>query len=119
MDRGQPYSHNGPDGPGSSVPSDSLPPRPHLKPSIPPTIDVPSYTAFQAQPPGIGISSPVRRKPLPPSAASTRPRPPPLSSGGKVVAIGEEDSANHPPRAPWLPTPTSGSPILIARDLDQ
>ena len=116
MDRGQPYNHNGP---GPDPPSSSLPTRPYVKPSIPSTINVPSYTAFQVQTPGTGISSPVRRKPLPPSAAATKPRPPPLSSGGKVAAVGEEDSADHPPRAPWLPTPTGGSPILIARDLDQ
>ena len=116
MDRGQPYNHNGSD---SGPPANSLPSRPYLKPSVPSTIDVPSYPAFQAQAPGTGISSPVRRKPLPPSAASTKARPPPLSSGRKVVAAGEEDSANHPPRAPWLPTPISGSPVFIARDLDQ
>ncbi len=116
MDRGQPYQHNGP---GRDPSSTSLTTRPYLRPSIPSTVDVPSFTAFQAQAPRTSISSPVRRKPLPPSASPAKPRPLPLSSGGKVVAVGEEDSADHPPGVPWLPTSTSGSPLLVARDLDQ
>ncbi|MCJ1306340.1 hypothetical protein MMC08_009160, partial [Hypocenomyce scalaris] len=99
-----------------------------LKQSIPKQIDVPSFSAFQAQTPRV-TASPVRRKPLPATASPVLPQ---LSSGGAVVAVGEDESNDHPntstyvddppPTAhyiPWLPTLSTGSPPLVVRDLDQ
>ena len=91
-------------------------PTARLKPSIPSRIDVPSFSAFQAQTPR--VDSPLRRKPLPSSAA-----PRGLSSGGTVVAVGEgefEDQRHSTPvTAPWLVKQTRDSPPLTVRDLDQ
>lgn len=101
---------------------------PRLKHSIPKQIDVPSFSSFQAQTPRV-TDSPVRRKPLPATASPVLPQ---LSSGGAVVAVGEEESSGHPynsaylgdppPTAhhvPWLPTLSAGSHTLLVRDLDQ
>ena len=101
---------------------------PRLKHSIPKQIDVPSFSSFQAQTPRV-TASPVRRKPLPATASPILPQ---LSSGGAVVAVGEDESSGHlynstylhdpPPTAhhvPWLPTHATGSPTLLVRDLDQ
>lgn len=101
---------------------------PRLKQSIPKQIDVPSFSSFQAQTPRV-TDSPVRRKPLPATASPVLPQ---LSSGGAVVAVGEEESDglpynsayldDPPPTAhhvPWLPTLSTGSHTLLVRDLDQ
>ncbi|MCJ1400191.1 hypothetical protein MMC11_003395 [Xylographa trunciseda] len=99
-----------------------------LKAGKPARIDIPSFSAFQAEPKAT-TASPVRRKPLPPSA-SPSPRLPSLSSGGRVVAVGEA-SDQHPkdnkPRVPPLTTShrlpwqaqSTASPTLLVRDLDQ
>ncbi|KAI4276127.1 MAG: hypothetical protein LQ337_002708 [Flavoplaca oasis] len=106
--------------------SDPRLPSPRLKPSIPANVPVQSFSTFQAHPPH--APSPVRRKPLPPSASVVSPKVPPLSTGGKVVAVGDEDpdhqSTSSPfapsfPRLPWRTTPATSSPPLVVRDLDQ
>lgn len=99
-----------------------------------PPIEVPSFSAFQAQTSRVNVPSPVRRKPLPASASPTlsRPRvPKPLSTGGQVVAVGvQELTVEHPKRSsaedstllqrrPPAPTNSVPSPELIVRDLDQ
>ncbi|KAI4164785.1 MAG: hypothetical protein LQ342_001760 [Letrouitia transgressa] len=88
-----------------------------------------TFTTIQSQSPNPNVPSPVRRKPLPPSATPATPSLPPLSTGGRVVAVGEEDPDDRarspslgqsPFRVPWLPTPTqSSSPPFVVRDLDQ
>ncbi|MCJ1394027.1 hypothetical protein MMC18_006905 [Xylographa bjoerkii] len=99
-----------------------------LKAGKPAPIDIPSFSAFQAEPKAT-TASPVRRKPVPPSA-SPSPRVPTLSSGGRVVALGEASDQHHsdnkskaPPlttshRLPWQ-AQASASPTLLVRDLDQ
>ncbi|KAL8955497.1 MAG: hypothetical protein Q9193_006680, partial [Seirophora villosa] len=102
-------------------------PSPQLKPSVPANIPIQSFSAFQAHNPNISSPSPVRRKPLPSSASVLSPRLPPLSTGGKLVAVGEEDPdeqrASSPfaqsfPRLPWRTAPAASSPPLVVRDLD-
>ncbi|KAL8781892.1 MAG: hypothetical protein Q9203_000856 [Teloschistes exilis] len=111
----------------SSSSSDPRLPSPRLKPSIPANIPVQSFSAFQANTRQVNGPSPVRRKPLPSSASIHSPKVPPLSTGGKVIAIGEEDpddlSTSSPfgqsfPRFPWKTAPASSSPPLVVRDLD-
>ncbi|KAI4097289.1 MAG: hypothetical protein LQ344_000388 [Seirophora lacunosa] len=103
-------------------------PSPQLKPSVPANIPIQSFSAFQAHNPNINSPSPVRRKPLPSSASVLSPRLPPLSTGGKLVAVGEEDPdeqrasppfAHSFPRLPWRTAPAASSPPLVVRDLDQ
>lgn len=103
-------------------------PSPRLKPSIPAHVPVQSFTAFQAHNPNINGPPPVRRKPLPSSASLLSPKVPPLSTGGKLVAVGEEDPderrTSSPfsqsfPRLPWRTAPAASSPELVVRDLDQ
>ncbi|MCJ1450403.1 hypothetical protein MMC28_000734 [Mycoblastus sanguinarius] len=66
----------------------------------------------------------VPRKPVPSSASSATatsklpPILPPISSGGFVVAVGEEDFSDYT-KPPPLSRPIPNSPPLIARDLDQ
>lgn len=99
-----------------------------------PPIEVPSFSAFQAQTSRVNVPSPVRRKPLPVSAspALSRPRvPKPLSTGGQVVAVGLEELTIQPSkrssaedftsvqRGPHAPLNSVPSPELIVRDLDQ
>lgn len=99
-----------------------------------PPIEVPSFSAFQAQTSRVNVPSPVRRKPLPASASPTLSRsrvPKPLSTGGQVVAVGvQELTVEHPKRSsaedftslqrgPPAPTNSVPSPELIVRDLDQ
>ena len=105
-----------------------------LKASRPVQIDVPPFPSVplsQIQKSKVNVASPVRRKPLPPSALSS-PSIPTFSTGGIAVAVGEEEGQDRhhpktghmkaPPspseRIPWLPTPSS-SPLLVLRDLDQ
>ena len=94
----------------------------------PAQIDVPSFSTFQAQGSMTGTASPVRRKPLP-TSASPSTQVPRLSSGGRLVAVGEDLEEQSrlvkpktpkitPNRPPWLPQSTS-SPTLVPRDLDQ
>lgn len=94
---------------------------PRLKP-------VQSFPTFQAHNPNINGPSPVRRKPLPSSASIHTPKVPPLSTGGKLVAVGEEDPDDQPSsspfaqsfaRLPWRNAPATSSPPLLVRDLDQ
>lgn len=108
--------------------------RAHANPVPFPPIEVPSFSAFQAQTSRVNVPSPVRRKPLPASASPTlnRPRvPKPLSTGGQVVAVGVEELTVEPPkrssaenftlvqRGQPAPTNSIPSPELIVRDLDQ
>ncbi|MCJ1382186.1 hypothetical protein MMC17_005298 [Xylographa soralifera] len=98
-----------------------------LKTGKPARIDIPSFSAFQAEPKAT-TASPVRRKPVPPSATPS-PRLPSLSSGGRVVAVGEisdqhlkDNKSRVPPlttshRLPWQAQSTA-SPTLLVRDLD-
>ena len=93
-----------------------------------PKLDLPFFSNSQASSQPANGASPVKRKPLPPSA-STLPLRPSLSTGGQVVAIGEEDSDETPTlhqpstssnkKAPWLSSPAAASPPLLPRDLDQ
>lgn len=72
---------------------------------------------------------PVKRKPVPSSASSLKGRVPSLSSGGVVVAVGEEDTGDYKPTdpnrqsflqgPPALLPPSIISPPLQVRDLDQ
>ncbi|KAL8701038.1 MAG: hypothetical protein Q9224_000690 [Gallowayella concinna] len=103
-------------------------PSPRLKPSIPANLPIQSFSTLHAQTPHLNAPSPVRRKPLPSSASIVSPKIPPLSTGGRVVAVGEEDPGDQPqsspfapsfPRLPWRAAPATGSPPLVARDLDQ
>ncbi|MCJ1284768.1 hypothetical protein MMC26_004104 [Xylographa opegraphella] len=99
-----------------------------LKTGKPARIDIPSFSAFQAEPKAT-TASPVRRKPVPPSATPS-PRLPSLSSGGRVVAVGEisdqhltDNKSRVPPltsshRLPWQ-AQSAASPTLLVRDLDQ
>lgn len=113
--------------PDASPSSDPRLPSPRLKPSIPANIPVQSFSAFQAHTPHVNGPSPVRRKPLPSSASVYSPKLPALSTGGRVVAVGEEDPddqlrsspfAQSFGRLPWR-TPAANSPPLVIRDLDQ
>lgn len=71
----------------------------------------------------------VKRKPVPSSASPLIGRVPPLSSGGVVVAVGEDDLGDYNPGdrnpqsflqdPPPLPPPSVASPPLQVRDLDQ
>ncbi|KAL8929823.1 MAG: hypothetical protein Q9208_000967 [Pyrenodesmia sp. 3 TL-2023] len=99
-----------------------------LKPSVPADVPVQSFSAFQAHNPNINGHSPVRRKPLPSSASILSPKVPPLSTGGRLVAVGEEDPDEQRPSSafgqsfphlPWRTAPAASSPPLVARDLDQ
>lgn len=98
--------------------------------SKPSMINAPSFSSHPAK---VNGASPVRRKPVPSSAsiapADSGPRQP-LSSGGLVVAVGEEDTydntkpfkadkSNPSHRVPWLPSPSASSPEIVVRDLDQ
>ncbi|KAL8649787.1 MAG: hypothetical protein Q9210_004192 [Variospora velana] len=103
-------------------------PSPRLKPSVPVNVPIQSFSAFQAHNPNINSPSPVRRKPLPSSALALSPRVPPLSTGGTLVAVGEEDPheqrTSSPfgqsfPRLPWRTAPAASSPPLVVRDLDR
>ncbi|KAL8948990.1 MAG: hypothetical protein Q9222_004861 [Ikaeria aurantiellina] len=114
--------------PNASPSSDPRLPSPRLKPSIPANIPVQSFSAFQAHTPKVNGPSPVRRKPLPSSASVKSPNLPSLSTGGKVVAVGEEDPDEHSKsspfvpsfaRLPWRTAPSADSPPLVVRDLDQ
>lgn len=78
----------------------------------------------------VPIAEPVRRKPLPSSASTTSPataqRLPSLSTGGIVVAVGEDEPIDYNPNRqsfladpPPLDRPLASSPTLVARDLDQ
>ncbi|KAL8816753.1 MAG: hypothetical protein Q9223_004293 [Gallowayella weberi] len=103
-------------------------PSPRLKPSIPANLAVQSFSALHPHTPQVNTPSPVRRKPLPSSASIVSPKIPLLSTGGRVVAVGEEDPDDQPqpspfahsfPHLPWRTAPATGSPPLVARDLDQ
>ncbi|KAL8936281.1 MAG: hypothetical protein Q9211_004264, partial [Gyalolechia sp. 1 TL-2023] len=103
-------------------------PSPRWKPSRPANLSVQSFSAFQAHNPNITGPSPVRRKPLPSSASVLTPKVPPLSTGGKLIAVGEEDPDDQPgaspfaqslARLPWRTAPATSSPPLVVRDLDQ
>ncbi|MCJ1319686.1 hypothetical protein MMC15_005022 [Xylographa vitiligo] len=99
-----------------------------LKTGKPARIDIPSFSAFQAESRAT-TASPVRRKPVPPSATPS-PRLPSLSSGGRVVAVGEisdqhlkgnklrDSPSTISHRLPWQAQSTA-SPTLLVRDLDQ
>ena len=84
MDRGA-TSHLG------GAPTVSTAPR--SNPFTPPNLDGASASTSQpqgsAQSPGGTVSSPIRRKPLP-STASKHPLTPTLSTGGLLVAIGDD-----------------------------
>ncbi|KAL9604461.1 MAG: hypothetical protein Q9219_000426 [cf. Caloplaca sp. 3 TL-2023] len=108
--------------------SDPRLPSPRLKPSIPANVSAQSFPAFQPHSPNITGPSPVRRKPLPASAAVFSPKIPSLSTGGKLIAVGEEDPDDQPAsspfgqsfsRLPWRTAPATDSPPLVVRDLDQ
>lgn len=106
-----------------AVSTDPIAPSTRVKPFATPSKEIPSFSAFQAQTSKVNSPSPVKRKPLPLSASPIVTKIP-LSSGGRLVAVGEEDSTIEPQnpslrQVPWLPTPTSGSPPLLVRDLDQ
>ncbi|MCJ1376523.1 hypothetical protein MMC20_007766 [Loxospora ochrophaea] len=116
---------------GLGVSSTASVPLARLKQSIPKNIDVPSYSAFQAQNSHVQVASPVRRKPLPTSASPSNLHHE-FPAGRTVGAHGEEFPDYNPrttvqeapkgsiPRRPWVPTPkTSGSPQVLVRDLDQ
>ncbi|KAL8694347.1 MAG: hypothetical protein Q9218_000984 [Villophora microphyllina] len=113
--------------PDASPSSDPRLPSPRLKPSVPANIPIQSFAAFQANTPQVNGHSPVRRKPLPSSASIYSPKVPPLSTGGKIIAVGEEDPDDHSTsspfsqsfaRFPWKTAPASNSPPLVVRDLD-
>lgn len=89
-----------------------------------------SFSAFQAQTSRVTT---VKRKPLPPSASPVITRPP-LSSGGRVIAVGDDDhdhDHDNPatdaqssfqalsPAHRVAYTPSNASPPLVVRDLDQ
>ena len=121
MDSVRPFKPN-----GSSA--DPRLPSPRLKPPVPPNVPIQSFSAFQAQTPKINGASPVRRKPVPSSASPATPTLPPISTGGRVIAVGEEDPDDHQKtssaqpssfRVPWLAPAASSSPPLVVRDLDQ
>lgn len=115
-----------------AIPTNSAPLLPRWKQFGYPSVDIPSFSAFQTHPSGANgsnTSSPVKRKPLPASASPILIRSP-LSSGGRVVAIGDEETTDQRStssfpertssrRAQHLPTPPSDSPPLVVRDLDQ
>ena len=99
-----------------------------VKAGKPAKIDVPSAPNFH--PPALknATASPVRRKPVPPSASPSSHYPS-LSSGGRLVALGEESDQHStlikpktpritPNRPAWLAQATS-PPMLVPRDLDQ
>lgn len=99
------------------------------KPFATPSIDVPSFSAFQAQTSRVNVPTPVRRKPLPPSASPVITKPQ-LSSGGLIIAVGDDDDYSPAHAQPSLfqhsssvhraaPTPSNASPPLVVRDLDQ
>ena len=100
-------------------------PRLDTSPSHPSTSKSPSSRQQLAAP----KVEPVKRKPVPTSASPLIGRVPPLSSGGVVVAVGEDESgdynADDPNRQsflqdpPSLPPPSIISPPLQVRDLDQ
>ena len=106
MDRGRPKLHPSPSHPSSTSKSPSS-----RQPLPAPKIE------------------PVKRKPVPTSASPLIGRVPPLSSGGVVVAVGEDDPGNYnsdkPNRLSFLqdppspPPPNVLSPPLQVRDLDQ
>lgn len=121
MDRGR---HPRPDG-ASTLPASYA----RSKPFATPSIDVPSFAAFQAQTSRVKVPTPIRRKPLPPSASPVITRPQ-LSSGGLIIAVGDDDgyspahaqpsSFQHSSSVPRAaPTPSNASPPLVVRDLDQ
>lgn len=122
--------------PGTSFAHPSARSRAHANANpIPyPPIEVPSFSAFQAQTSRVNVPSPVRRKPLPASASPTLSRPrvlKPLLTGGQVVAVGVDELTVEPPkrssaevftsvqRGQPAPTNSVPSPELIVRDLDQ
>lgn len=112
MDRGRPKIDPSP----SPSPSTSRPPI---------TSKSPSSRQYDP-PPKIET---VKRKPVPPSASPLIGRVPPLSSGGVVVAVGEDNlgdynAADRNPQSflqdpPTFPPPNVASPPLQVRDLDQ
>lgn len=100
-------------------------PRLDASPSHPSTSKSPSSRQQVAAP----KIEPVKRKPVPSSASPLTGRVPALSSGGVVVAIGEDDGDDYNPGdpnrqsflqdPPSLPPPNIISPPLQVRDLDQ
>lgn len=100
-------------------------PRLDASPSHPST----SISPSSRQPVAAPKVESVKRKPVPSSASPLTGRVPSLSSGGVVVAVGEEDAGDYnlgdPNRQsflqdpPLLPAPNIISPPLQVRDLDQ
>lgn len=100
-------------------------PRLDASPSHPSTSKSPSSRQQVAAP----KIEPVKRKPVPSSAFPFTGKVQPLSSGGVVVAIGEDDVGDNNPGdpnrnlflqdPPSLPPPNVISPPLQVRDLDQ
>jgi len=91
-----------------------------------------STTPSPAKRPQVAVpkAEPVRRKPVPSSASTASPaisqRVPPLSLGGIVVPVGEDEHIDYNPSRqsfladpPPLDRPLASSPTLVARDLDQ
>lgn len=105
MDRGRPSKHEHAPSSTSTTSIGSVPSISRLRPGIVSNFDT------------------VRRKPVPSSASPASSRAtPPLSSSGIVVAGGEDVHANRQSfleDPPSLSQPLSGSPTLVARDLDQ
>ena len=115
-----------------AIPTNSGPLLPRWKQFGYPSVDIPSFSAFQTRTStanGGNTPSPVKRKPLPASASPNLIKAP-LSSGGRVVAIGNEELIDQRPTSSFpertssrhsqhLPTPPSDSPPLVIRDLDQ
>lgn len=104
----------------------SMLPASHASSSARSKTPVLSFSAFQAQTSRVTT---VRRKPLPPSASPVITRLP-LSSGGRVITVGDDDSddsvTNAQPSLQALSpahrvayTPSNASPPLVVRDLDQ
>ena len=111
--------------------------RPKVDPSSPSYPSYPSYpsstskspSSRQPKPVPAPKIEPVKRKPVPSSASPLIGRLPPLSTGGVVVAVGEDEAGDYkasppnqqsfPQDPPSLPPPNVLSPPLQVRDLDQ
>lgn len=98
------------------------------KQALPVKNSVPSFRAFRAQTPPIAVTSPVRRKPLPPNASPLLTKAPSAAAQAAVNKTDYEDSPigptlRHPPtgldRALWASQPWPSSPPLVVRDLDR
>lgn len=107
MDRGRPSRHEQAFS-ASTTTAGPAPPSARRKPGASPNLDS------------------VRRKPVPLSVSSaTAQKPPPLSSGGIVVAVGEDEFSEYArhqsslPKPPSLASVATASPTLVPRDLDQ